>query len=263
MKSLLVFSAAALLWAMATQAGAADKIRIASEGAYPPYNYMDANGKLAGFEIDLGAQLCKRMQVECEFLAQNWDGIIPGLTSKKYDAIMAGMSDNEERRKVITFSEAYSQVPSRFVTVKDSEISKAQSLEEVKAALKGKVIGAQGATIQEAFLQKAFPDATLRSYPTQEDMNLDISGGRIDAALADVTAWLDFLKTEKGAKLALFGPDLNGKSDPIFGIGVAVGLRQEDKELQEKFSKAILEMKADGSLSQLATKHFGFDASVK
>jgi octopine/nopaline transport system substrate-binding protein len=272
----------ALAAALAMAAGSAvaqdwTTVRIATEGAYPPWNSTDPSGKLIGFELDLANDLCQRMQVECEIVAQNWDGIIPGLTAGKYDAIMAGMSITEERKEVISFSDSYANEPAYFAVLKDSDLAayKDDSLEladldeidaaeqaaidSLKEALAGTTVGVQVATTHANFLDQHMSDAVeIRSYDTQENLDLDLQAGRVDAALASASYWFPLMETEKGADFALIGPGLNGGP---FGAGVGAGIRQEDTDLVEMFNKAIAEAKADGTINRLAQHWFGFDVT--
>jgi octopine/nopaline transport system substrate-binding protein len=249
-------------------------VRIATEGAYPPWNSTNSSGQLIGFEVDLANDLCQRMQVECEIVAQNWDGIIPALTAGKYDAIMAGMSITEERKQVISFTDSYASEPAYFAVLKDSDLASYKSkldqadldevseeeqaaIDSLKEALDGKTVGVQVATIHANFLDEYMSDAVeVRSYDTQENLDLDLEAGRVDAALASASYWYPLMQTEKGADFTLIGPGLDGGP---FGKGVGVGIRQEDTDLVEMFNKAIAEAKADGTINRLAQEWFGFD----
>lgn len=263
--------------ALALPAAAQETVRIASEGAYAPWNFTNANGELDGFEIELAHDLCARMEVTCELVPQAWDGIIPALQAGKYDAIMAGMSITEDRRKVIDFTRAYATTPAIFVTPKDSdlagaglaqervdmdEVSEAEQaqIDALKEALDGLTVGVQTATIHENFLREHVGDGiSISTYDTQENMDLDLESGRIDVGLADQSGWQPFLKGESGAEYAPVGPALSGG---IFGEGVGVGLRKDD-ELKEKFDQAIQEALDDGTVSALAEKWFGFDSAAQ
>jgi octopine/nopaline transport system substrate-binding protein len=249
-------------------------VRIATEGAYPPWNSTDSSGQLIGFEIDLANDLCQRMQVECEIVAQDWEGIIPALTAGKYDVIMAGMSITEERMEVISFTESYAGTPAYFAVLRDSNLAAYEhplemaNLEEVdsdeqaaidalKEALDGKTVGVQVATTHANFLDQYLGDAVeIRSYDTQENLDLDLQAGRVDAALASVSYWQPLLETEKGADFVLIGPGLDGGP---FGGGVGAGIRKEDTDLVEMLNQAIAEAKADGTINRLAQQWFGFD----
>ena len=262
MKSWLSLAAAAAL-ALAAGTASAETLRVGTEGAYPPYNATDASGKLVGFEIDLANELCKRTQMTCEIIQQDWDGMIPALMNKRYDAIMAGMSVTQERLKQIAFSKPYSTTPAWFVSAKDGVLKDAKTLADIQAALKGKSVGVQRSTIHQNFLEAKVPGAEVKLYDTQDDLNLDLQNGRIDAGLADSLGWKDFLASDAGKAYDHFGPGLTGKDDPIFGLGVGIGLRQEDTALKTKLDKALDEVNADGTLTKLSVQWFGFDTSVK
>ena len=259
---------------IAGNAVAMDKIKIATEGAYKPYNYKDAAGNLVGFEVDLAAELCKRMKIKCEIVEQAWDGIIPSLVAKKYDAIMAGMSIKAKREKVISFSRHYAATPIRFAVPKGSDLAGYQSklenvslgevsgdekaaLDDLMGALKGKTVGVQASTTHEDFMNEFMPDIDLKSYDTMDNMILDLRAGRIDAGYTAVT----FLKPiiDESGDVVSIGPNMTG--GPL-GRGVAVGIRQEDSALRNEFTAAINSMIADGSLSKMAVQWFGFDASA-
>ena len=280
MKKLISTAIAAVaLVAVAGIAGVADakdwkKVRIASEGAYPPWNSTDASGKLIGFEIDAANELCKRAGLDCEIIATAWDGIIPGLTGGKYDAIMAGMSITAKRKKVIAFTENYAQTPGRFCVLENSPLASYMSkLEKIdldkigdaekaefaslKKLLKGKVVGVQVATTHFNFLNKYLGDAIeIRKYDTQENLDLDLHAGRIDAGSAGVGYWVPLLTKPAGKGLKLIGPGFIGD---VIGQGVGAGMRKEDKDLNEIFSKAIRSMKKDGSLKKMSVQWFGYD----
>ena len=262
MKSWLSLAAAAAL-VLAAGTASAETLRVGTEGAYPPYNATDASGKLVGFEIDLANELCKRTQMTCEIIQQDWDGMIPALLNKRYDAIMAGMSVTEERLKQIAFSKPYSTTPAWFVSAKDGVLKDAKTLADVQAALKGKSVGVQRSTIHQNFLEAKVPGAEVKLYDTQDDLNLDLQNGRIDAGLADSLGWKDFLASDAGKAYNHFGPDLTGKDDPIFGLGVGIGLRKEDTALKAKLDKALDEVNADGTMTKLSVQWFGIDTSIK
>jgi octopine/nopaline transport system substrate-binding protein len=272
--AITAFSVALVLAAGSAVAKDWTSVRIATEGAYPPWNSTDSSGKLIGFEVDLADDLCQRMQVECEMVAQNWDGIIPALTAGKYDAIMAGMSITEERMEVISFTDSYASEPAYFAVLKDSDLASYKTsleqanldevseeeqaaIDSLKEALDGKTVGVQVATTHANFLDEYMSDAVeIRSYDTQENLDLDLQAGRVDAALASASYWYPLMQTEKGAGFTLVGPGFDGGT---FGKGVGVGIRQEDTDLIEMFNKAIAEAKADGTINRLTQEWFGFD----
>ena len=276
--SLVLMTLVAVMFAGQSIAGEWSKIRIATEGAYAPWNFTDSSGKLVGFELDLAADLCKRMNAECEIVAQAWDGIIPALQAGKYDAIMAGMSITDKRKKVITFSRNYAATPARFVVseksaladfktgvdamdLSDIDANEKAAISDIVATFKGKTVGVQTATTHENFLREYLgDDVTIRTYDTQENLDLDLQAGRVDTALASMSYWVPLFDSDKGKGMAMVGPGMTGGP---FGSGVGVGIRQKDQDLADMFSKAIDGAIADGTISKLAIKWFGFDASSK
>lgn len=254
------------------------KVRIATEGAYPPWNATDADGKLYGFDIDVANEMCRRMNLECEIIAQAWKGIIPGLTGGKYDAIAAGMQATAKRLEVIDFAGPYAKTPGSFATLNTSPLASFKSAEAsvtlneisaseqgvidaLRALLKGKVIGVQTTTTHSTFLDTYFKDvATIQKYESQENVLLDLKTGRIDAAEGSLSVWIPAMKTEAGANVALFGPAWTGD---IFGLGNGFGVRKEDQDLKAIINKGLSQMKADGTIQKLAVKWFGFDNSPK
>jgi len=254
------------------------KVKIATEGAYAPWNFTDASGKLTGFEIELAGELCKRAGMEYEIVAQAWDGIIPALQAGKYDAIMAGMSITDKRKKVVLFSRDYAATPTTFIVMKDSPHEKfktdpqrlylgevdeneQKSLDATAKEFAGKTIGVQTATIQEQFLKQYMKDkCEIRTYDTQENLELDLQAERIDAALGAMSYWVKRVASKEGENMFLVGPRMTGGP---FGSGVGVAVRKDSQKLADKFTKAIDEMIADGSMKTLAVKWFTFDASAK
>lgn len=276
-KTITALMAAAALSAMAGSALAqGTKIRIATEGAYPPWNTTNAAGKLEGFEIDLANELCRRMSAQCEIVAQDWDGIIPSLQSKKYDVIMAGMSVTDERRKVIDFAGPYATEPSYFAVPEGSPLAgtkvpldrldldqvsadEQKTIDALRAALKGKTVGAQVSTIQASMVEKHFPGLTLRTYDKLDSAGLDLASGRIDAVVGDQSAVVALAKVEGAKPVKLIGPGFTGG---VLGIGVGAGVRKSDGELKAKLDKAIQDATKDGTIGKLTTQWFGFDISM-
>ncbi len=257
-------------------AGDWSKIKIGTEGAYPPWNGTNAAGELEGAEIDLAADLCARMNAECELVAQDWDGIIPALQNGKYDAIIAGMSITAERMEVINFSQGYANEPASFSVLKSSPLAALGSsgkvnmdalndtssalLDALKETLNGNVVGVQGSTTHENFVKQVLGDSvTMKSYDTQQNMELDLAAGRIDAALSDQGSMEAFMETDGGQDVTFIGPGLGGGP---FGGGVGVGLRKADTDLLEMMNKAIDEARADGTLAEHFSKWFGKDISM-
>ena len=261
----------------------ADKIKIGTEGAYPPWNSKDASGALIGFEVELAYSLCRYIGRQCEVVEQDWDGMIPALQMRKFDAIMAGMSITDERKKVITFSQGYADEVAALAVMKGSSLegmstpvgislSKPNSdakkaLKTIKAALAGKTVCTQTGTIHQNFLESGdVGKVNVRTYKTQDEVNLDLTSGRCDVALAAAVAFTDYAD-KSGKPVVLVGPTFSGGA---FGNGVGVGIRQggddaigtRDAKLLKDFNKAINTARKQGIISKLAIKHFGFDASM-
>jgi len=253
----------------------ADKIKIGTEGAYPPWNAKDESGKLIGFEVELANFLCIYMEADCTIVEQDWDGMIPGLVMRKYDAIMAGMSITDERMKTINFSQGYADEVASLAVMKGSSLEgmdtpKAinlstgggdvkKALKTLTAALAGKTIGVQTATIHQNFLESGdVGSVKIKTYKTQDEVNLDLAAGRIDAALAAAVAFTDYAE-KSGKPVVLVGPTFSGGA---FGNGVGVGIRKDDTDLLKRFNKAIDVARKNGKISELAIKWFGFDASM-
>jgi len=253
----------------------ADNIKIGTEGAYPPWNSKDAAGNLIGFEVELANELCKIMKHNCTVVEQDWDGMIPALVSRKFDAIMAGMSITDERKKTINFSQGYADEVASLAVMKGSKNESLKTLSAINLtdisadeqatldtlakAFKGKTIGVQTATIHQNFLDSGLMGKVkVRTYKTQDEVNLDLAAGRIDAALAAAVAFTDYAE-KSGKAVVLTGPTFAGGD---FGNGVGVGIRKGDSELLNDFNAAIDKARDEGIISRLAIKHFGFDASM-
>ena len=226
-------------------------LTIASEGARPPYNYFDGD-KLAGFEIDLAADLCKRMAVTCSFVAQNWDSIVPGLIAHHYDAIMAAMEIPDEGKAKIAFTNPYVRMPSAFMVKNSSGLTS-----DGPEALAGKQIGVEKSGTHETFLLDNYPGSTVRRYASLSDAILDLEAERVDAVIGDKDAITVFLKTRRDARCCHILADV--PRDPaVFGVGIGVGLRKEDTALKASFDKALASSMADGTFATIRAKYFDF-----
>lgn len=251
-------------------------IRIATEGAYAPWNFVKPGGQLDGFEIELAHDLCNRMKVRCDISAHDWDGLIPSLNGGQIDAIIAGMSITPKRQEVIGFSRTYAAPLNGFLVTDKSSLANlpdtgknidldkdeagAQELiAQMTPLLKGKVLGVQGSTTASAFAEKYLAKVVeVREYKTVDAHNMDLMNGRIDAVLANAVVLK--LSTQEpsmqGAKMV--GPVFSGG---IFGPGIGVGLRKSDVELKARFDAVITAAVKDGTVKKLSEKWLKFDVT--
>jgi lysine-arginine-ornithine-binding protein len=222
-------------------------VRFASEGAYPPFNYLDTDGTLKGFDIDIAKTLCDRANLRCTFAAQDWDGLIPALLSRKYDAIAASVSITAERQKVVSFTKRYYRTPIRFIAPSKT------TLVISKEGLKGKVIGVQRATTSADFMQKNFADVvTIKFYDTQDTAYLDMTAGRIHAVVADaIQAW-NWLKTPTGSSFGFVGETY------FVDDGIGIALRKDDAMLIKKLNTALEGILKDGTYEKISKNYFNF-----
>jgi len=253
MKKILGVAILICLLGTTVQANDWKKVRIGVEGAYPPFSYVQPDGQLAGFDIDIAKALCEAMESECTLVAQDWDGIIPALLAKKYDAIIASMSITEERKQKVDFTHKYYQTPAKFIQEKG--MMNAFS----KEAMKGRKVGVQRATIHDRYLTDNYgQDVEIVRYSSQDEAYLDLTAGRVDMLLADSVALSDgFLKKPEGQNYEFIGPDL---TDPKwFGEGAGIAIRKGETDLAEKFNKAIDTIRANGVYKQIQDKYFDFN----
>jgi arginine/ornithine transport system substrate-binding protein len=229
-----------------------DSIRVGVDVPYPPFEMRMPDGSLSGFEIELGNAVCQQItNKDCDWVIQAWDGIIPGLLSRKYDMIFSSMSINEERKKRVLFSDAYYNIPSAFFTHVDSEFN--------PLATKDTRIGVQRATIQDTYLTEHHRDAEIVRYTAASDALADLTGKRIDAVFIGAPVGLEMIVGKDDYKL---NGDLVNKPAAIFGAGVGAAFRNRDKDLQEKVNEALSELKSNGTYTTLMNKYFEIDISI-
>jgi len=243
MKKILLATAALSLTAGMAFAEAHGKtIRMGTEGAYPPYNFINDAGEVDGFERELGDELCKRAELTCEWVKNDWDSIIPNLVSGNYDTIMAGMSITDERDEVIDFTQDY------FPPTESAYVAAAEGV-DVKEA----IVAAQTATIQAGYIAES--GATLVEFATPEETVAAVRNGEADAVFADRDYLVPLVEASNG-ELVFVGEDV------ALGGGIGMGLRESDTELKEKFDAVITEMKADGTLNTMLKKWFGDETAT-
>ncbi|MEO5321735.1 ABC transporter substrate-binding protein [Mesorhizobium sp. CC13] len=241
--------AALLLSVGAASAQEGGKLKLGTEGAYPPFNTLTADGKLAGFDIDVGNALCAQMKVECEWVTQDWDGIIPALQGGKFDAIVASMTITEERKQQVDFTDKYYTTPLALVALKDTTLASPEP-----DALNGKTVGAQASTTQAIYAEDKYAKAgaDVKLYPTQDEAMADLTNGRLDAVVSDKFVLVDWMKTTGNDCCKLVG-DLKG-TESLTGIAVRKG-----DPLREKLNAAIAAIVADGTYAKINAKYFDFD----
>lgn len=242
-KKVLLAAAAAMLISAPAMA---DKLRIGTEGAYPPFNLIDSSGEVVGFDLDIAHALCEEMGAECTVVTSDWDGIIPALNTRRFDFLVASMSITEERQQAVDFTNPYYTNKLQFVAPKSSDFA------VDKDSLKGKTIGAQRATIAGEWLEDNLGDVvTIRLYDTQENAYLDMNSGRIDGVLADNFVQYEWLQSEAGANFEF-------KGEPVFDddrIGIAV---RKGDPLRERLNEALQAIIDNGTYAEINAKYFPF-----
>ncbi|MBA8820186.1 ABC transporter substrate-binding protein [Ochrobactrum sp. P6BS-III] len=249
-------------------------VTVGVEGAFPPFNLTSPGGELQGLDLDVIKEVCKRAELECNIVAQDWDSQIPSLLAGKFDVVLT-MGPNPERRKVIDFSDPYVITPNTFLVPADGPLANLphtgeslstdaeegkKAIADLKEALKGKTIGASLSTSQLQFVEQNFGDAVqVRTYKGSEQVKLDLESGRVDGQYDNVVFARDRAEKSNG-RLKITGPLLVGG---IQATSVCIGLRKEEPELKAKLDKALGEMRADGTLAKMSEKWFSMDLSPK
>jgi octopine/nopaline transport system substrate-binding protein len=271
---------AAVLAGLSCASAQEKKVRLATDGNYPPFNFTDPSGKVVGFEVDLAGELCKRAKLSCDWVTQSFDGMIPGLNASRFDAIMASLSITEKRAESIDFSLPYYAGPTQFVAAAGSAISRMEAgrgqtldlremteekkkvLAEIAAALAKATVGVERASTHATFMQQLFPDVKVRIYDKEESLYLDLVSGRIDMVVSGFSPIRSFIERQKkeNRDFVVFGPALRGGA---LGKGVALGFRKNEKELRELLNRAITEATQDGTVTRLTQKWMGFDGAVR
>lgn len=230
---------------------AADKLKLAVDVPYEPFEYKAPDGTLTGFEIDLGNAVCAEIKTECEWVIQAWDGIIPGLLARKYDAIFSSMSITPERAEKVLFSDGYYNTPSAWFGKKGMDLDVTS-----KEALKGKRVGVQRGTLQDDYVtnQVGADVVDIKRYTTADDLVLDLTGGRVD---------LVFLDFPVGESTILKDESYQSIGENVqVGDGVGVAFRKRDTELAEKFNAALKKLKEDGTYDEIMKKYFAYSIKI-
>ncbi|MGF1696105.1 ABC transporter substrate-binding protein [Vibrio kyushuensis] len=250
-KWLLVAALAATAASGIAQAKEWKTVRFGIEGAYPPFSWTEADGSLKGFDVDMANALCEEMKVKCQIVPQDWDGIIPSLLARKYDAIIAAMSITEERKKRIDFTGKYALIPNKFIAKKGADLN-FDKLEGVK-------IGVQRATTHDKYLTDNYGSSVeVVRYGSFDEAYLDLANGRIVSVLGDASALEEGVLNKAGGEAYEFvGPSL---TDPKwFGEGFGIAVRKQDKGLTKTLDAAILSLREKGVYQEIAAKYFNYD----
>lgn len=252
-KWILAAAMVSALGATSVQAKDWKVVRFGIEGAYPPFSWTEPSGELKGFDVDMANALCKELQAKCKIVAQDWDGIIPSLLARKYDAIIAAMSITEERKKKVDFTGKYALIPNKFVAKKGTDI------EFTKEGLKGVKVGVQRATTHDKYLTDNYGGSvSIVRYGSFDDAYLDLKAGRIATILGDASALEEGLLNKSGGDgYEFIGPSL---TDPKwFGDGFGIAVRKQDKDLTKQLDQAIKSLREKGIYQEIAAKYFAYD----
>ncbi len=230
-------------------------VRIGTDATYPPFESVDSQGKIVGFEVDYANALCAKMHVACSFQNQDWDGIVPALLAGKFDAVVSSMNETPARAKRVLFSSVYYATAPVWVTQagnKSDDIS--------PAALKGKAIGTQSSTTFAGYLDKNYKGLEVKLYPGGDEPLADLANGRLDYVVLDELVTEKFMEKNAGCCRIISKIE---RDPEVFGPGVGVAMRPDDTELKTMFDKAIAEANADGTFDALQKKYFKIDISPK
>ncbi|MDX1634019.1 MAG: transporter substrate-binding domain-containing protein [Marinobacter sp.] len=251
MKKLIVAASCALaLVAGTAQAKEWNEIRIAFDVPYEPFEYKTPEGELTGFEVELAEAMCEELKAECTFVIQAWDGMIPGLLARKFDAIMSSMSITPERAERVLFSEPYYNTPGAWFAREDVNVDPTDM-----NAMKGKIVGVQRGTTMDAYVTENMGDIVeIKRYTTADDMVLDLEGERLDAVFVDYPVGEQTILTREGFQQV---------GEPVkLGQGVGVAMRPRDEDLAEKINAALEKLKNDGTYDRIMNKYFSYDIKM-
>ena len=232
-------------------ADGSEVLRIGTEGAYAPFNYTSADGTLGGFDVDMANALCADMQITCEIIAQDWDGIIPGLKAGKYDAIIAAMSVTPERAEQVSFTDPYFSNSLVFLAKQDSSFDPSNGDD-----IDNNLIAAQRSTISSQWLERAYPKAKVKLYDTLSNAFLDLGSGRVNAMISDKVPALQWLNSASGSDYVLKGNEID------INDNFAIAVRSGDEQLQGKFNQALAHIKANGTYDELNQRYFAVPGST-
>ncbi|MGY6565056.1 MAG: transporter substrate-binding domain-containing protein [Halomonadaceae bacterium] len=261
MRALNVILAATLaagLTAGTAQARDYSEIRLGVDIPYEPFMYRQPDGELTGFEIELGNAVCEYMEVTCTWVEQDWDGIIPGLLARNYDAIMSSMAITEERAERVLFSEPYYTTPSAWITTRDRDINI-----EDRDSLAGLVVGVQRATLQDNYVSELYGDLVeIRRYTSADDVVTDMRAGRLDLTFMDYPVAENTMGIDTSGSHFKRISGFIKEPEHIFGKGVGVAFRQRDEALAERFNEALAALKENGTYDEIMERYFNYDIKL-
>jgi histidine transport system substrate-binding protein len=259
MSKLALFAAALLAVSVNVQAKDWSTIRLATEGAYPPFNEVSSDGSVRGLDVDIGNALCAELKAQCVWVKQEWDGMIPALISRKFDAIIASMSVTEERKQKVDFSDKYYSSPLALIAKNGSPLR--PNIE----SLKGKRVGVQRGTVSDNYATKFWDGkgVTVVRYAKQDEAYLDLAAGRMDAAFADYwEAYGGFLAKPEGKGYVVLGDKVFGKTAEeraVIGDGIGIAVRKKDQDLKVALNKALAAIRANGTYAKITKRYFADD----
>lgn len=247
----IVFSVLSIAGLSASQAQETP-IKVAVEGIFPPFNYMDSNNELQGFDVEIAKSLCETAQLKCAFVVQDWDGMIPNLLAGKYDTIISSMSMSSERKQKVAFTARYYDSPSVFIVQKTSPLKKMQASD-----LMGKKLGVTSSTAQSSFASEHYSDVERVVYPSSPDLYKALENNEVDVILEDKLAIYDWLTNTKAGSCCEFrGEDV--KDAKYFGEGAGIAVRPDDNDLLRQLNHALEKIQADGTYEKINAKYFPF-----
>lgn len=247
-----LFAALLMTSALLTTANAADQLKIATDATFPPFESVNADGQVVGYDIELMEAVCDAAKLDCNIFNAAWDGMIPGLIDGKYDALISQLTVTDKRRQVIAFSDIYDHPTFRFVAKKGSQF------EFTPEGLKGKIIAVQTGTPMDAYVTSHFPQSTIKRYDSGSAPYLELSSGRADLHISYQAQIIhSFLKSDSGKDYELVGPQLTGEDAKEFGEGVAIAVNKKNTKLVEQINQGLAVIRDNGKLKALNEKYFG------
>ncbi len=254
--------ASAIAAVMMVGSASAESLRIGTSADFPPWESTDAAGNIVGFDREVGDEICKRIDAECTWANQAFDGLLPSLQVGKFDLVISGISITAQRAEQVDFTKAYADSPYHIATAKGNALAASKTRQDLEKALEGKAIGVQTGSTHEAVARKYFKDADVRLYERNEQIADDITAGRIEAGLLEQSVWEELMKT-RADQIEFAGPLLTSADYAEFGNGQGIALKKGRDDLKARIDQAISSMLSDGTIGKISTKFFGYDLSFK